>query len=110
MASKPLFQRNTFIYLVARPPAETIGYDEYESFVVVASSGCEPRWLHPAGDKVEYCHEEEKWVWADDGSDWGRTDWPSTAEDMLSLEVRCIGRARHGYESGLILCSSFNAG
>ena len=52
MASKPLFQRNTFIYLVSRPADEKIGYDEYYSFVVVAASGHEPRWIHPAGDKV----------------------------------------------------------
>ena len=110
MASKPLFQQNTFIYLVSRPEHVSVGYDAYESFVVVAHSSCEPRWLHPCGDKVEYDHDNEKWVWADDGDDWGMNDWPSAVEDMLSLEVKCIGRARHGMSNGEVVCSSFNAG
>lgn len=110
MASKPLFKRNTFIYLVSRPADEKIGYDEYDSFVVVAASGHEPRWIHPAGDKVEYDHENEKWLWAEDGDDWGQEDWPSAAEDLIGLEIKCIGRARHGMDSGDVVCTSFNAG
>ena len=110
MASKPLFQQNTFIFMVSRPADEKIGYDAYDSFVVVAHSACDPKLFHPAGNKVAYDHDNEKWVWADDGSDWGPDDWPSDFLSLVCLDIKCIGRARHGMESGEVICSYFNAG
>ena len=67
-------------------------YDTYDSCVVVAESEEEARQCHPRGDKYNL----------------SRKDW---ASDPSQVEVTLLGICTDkSYNSGAVLCSSFNAG
>lgn len=78
------------LYLVKR--TDEVGYEEYDSMVVAASSEDEARTTHPDG----------RW-----DEEWAGWSWVFIS-DIESLSVELIGTAKDGLD-GLIL-ASFNAG
>lgn len=78
------------IYKVSR--TDKISYDEYDSFIVVASNLEDARKIHPNGD-------------------WENCNWDWVSKEKLdSLEVILVGTAFEGYKEGDIILTSFNAG
>lgn len=78
------------IYKVER--TDSAGYDEYESFVIVAETESVARYTHPTGCDIE---------------DAGRSanSWPVVPEDLIvTLVGRTVGDVRG------VICASFNAG
>lgn len=86
------------VYVVSR--TDGVGYDEYDSFVVVASDEEEARNTHPSNNSDSYI---EHW-----GSPWDEKyrSWISKSE-IHTLDVEHIGTSIQ--PCGVIL-SSFNAG
>lgn len=81
-----------FIYLVTRPDADDVDYDEYDSFVCVAADEQAARSMHPDGS-----------------NDWSYyRSWIRKA-DIAELIVTCLGTA-HADQQQAIILASFNAG
>lgn len=78
------------IYKVER--TDSAGYDEYDSFVIIAETESVARYTHPNGCDIE-----------DTGS--SENTWPVMPEDlMVALVGHTIGDIRG------VICASFNAG
>ncbi len=89
-----------FIFVVRR--TDSIDYDEFDSFVVIAANEDQARYQHPR-DYCEWDTTEQAWI---DGC--GSTSYHGWANDPTSLTVTCIGVAAEGVVG--IVCHSFNAG
>lgn len=95
------------IYLVER--TDSVGYDEYDSFVCVAMDEDTARHISPDEYHV-YSRELGGWVfnYHDGSSELDRyTSW---THDVSTLLVYKIGKADPMYSNGDVICSSFNAG
>lgn len=79
------------IYKVER--TDSVDYDEYDSFVIIAETESVARYTHPAGYDIEDAAR-------------GSNSWPVLPEDII---VTLIGRSAGGIPAGVI-CVSFNAG
>ena len=79
------------IYKVER--ADDVGYDEYDSFVIIAETESVARYTHPNGRDIE-------------DASWYENSWPVTPEDLI---VTLIGRV-DGNDTAGVICASFNAG
>jgi hypothetical protein len=106
------------LYLVTRNENDHIGYDEYDSCVVCATSPEEAITIHPSfekgnPDKVSYVYVDEQWYMifndgsVDTESAYNGAGWTS---DIESLQVENIGQAQGAYMLGRVICSSFCAG
>ena len=75
-----------------------VGFDTYDSCVVVAASAEDARQIHP-GSGYSECEDD----------DWGSfcDDW---ADSPDQVEVILLGVANFDLLAGQIVCSSFNAG
>lgn len=80
------------IYKVERPD-DGWGYDEYDSFVVIANDESEARNTHPSGGGV-------------DTDTFSRGNWPVKLADLV---VTLIGVANPEVNPGVVV-ASFNAG
>jgi hypothetical protein len=91
------------MYLYRLTLNTSIGYDMYDSAVVIASSEEEARTIHPNGDN-RWDEEEDSWnpnsSYSGPCLSWGRPD---------QVTVELIGTASSG-EIGDVVVSSFNAG
>jgi hypothetical protein len=76
-----------YLWLVKRK--DSIGYDEYDSFICCTATEREARSISPSK------------------GEWGGS-WP--VSDVSVLEVTKVGRAEKHIKSGEIVLSSFNAG
>ena len=97
------------IFKVSRPNREW-GYDEYDSFIVVARDAFVARRTHPRATPANefaprWCTRQESWVDADNEP---RT-YHSWTTDIPALNIVRVGNAARGTELGVV-CSSFNAG
>lgn len=72
--------------------SENMGYDTYDSAVVVAEDAADARSIHPNGR-----------------DDWDPND-DSWCSDPSMVEVEYLGIAAYGWGRGVVVCSSFNAG
>jgi len=106
------------LYFISRPPADDIGYDEYDSCVVCATSPEEAITIHPSfhkgdPDRINYVYVDGLWYMiVNDGSvdtehEYKGAGW---TDDIESLVVENIGQAQGEYMLGRVICSSFNAG
>lgn len=77
-----------------------VGYDQYDSFIVIAGSEDEARSTHPSDFVGDFISEEQAF-----GCD---VSWCSYA-DRHELKVELIGTALEDQHKGVVL-SSFNAG
>ena len=77
------------IYLIER--TDRIGYDEYDSIIVIAKDEAEALEYQPSGDK-EFSDYSDSWT--------------NTVDNII---VTLIGTATRGSKSGVVL-ASFNAG
>jgi len=81
------------LYLIQQDT--NLGYDTYDSAVVIATSEEEAKTIHPDGHRWE-------------GGKWSENDWGVwTVPDNVT--VTCIGVATQG-QVGDVVCASFNAG
>lgn len=80
------------IYKVER--ADMNGYDEYDSFVVVAEDEADAIRFHPGGEDLGESATNPNGTWP---------------VDLSKLGVTLIGEAAPGIERGVVL-ASFNAG
>jgi len=87
------------LYLIQQDT--NLGYDTYDSAVVIATSEEEAKTIHPGGCRWEEVGQGQ-WSWT---SDWGLMDW--TVPENVT--VTCIGAATQG-QVGDVVCASFNAG
>ena len=91
------------MYLYKLTLNTSIGYDMYDSAVVIASSEEEARTIHPNG-RNRWDEGEESWnpnsTYSGPIRSWGRPD---------QVSVELIGTALPGSPSGVVV-SSFNAG
>lgn len=89
------------MYLYRLTLNTSIGYDMYDSAVVIASSEEEARTFHP-DNEARWDQEKERWLNGYYSSDdtWGKPD---------QVSVELIGTALPGSPSGVVV-SSFNAG
>jgi len=85
------------------------GYDTYNSAVVVAESEDAARVTSPS-DYYRWIDGQWHFVFVDGRSEpVSRDDWPSNPLDPGVIEVRLVGTAAPGSESGVV-CASFDAG
>jgi hypothetical protein len=99
-----------YIYLLKR--TDPVGYDEYDSCVVVADSEEQARFINPC----------EHYVWSDEQQKYGfkyadgRIEYHKYADPYniwphpATLKVKYIGEADSKLKAGAVICSSFNAG
>jgi len=88
------------LYLISR--TGPVGYEEYDSAVVVATDEAQARLIHPAN----YIDQGK---WFTPGSDcWcpGLSSWIKPED----VEVTFIGVADSRYKKPEVICASFNAG
>jgi len=88
------------IYLVER--TDGVGYDEFDSFVVIAKTEEGAKNTHPYY-KEEEDNKEEAWYWKNYNS-WIKKD------DLNRLTVTLVGKATKEYKVRKVICASFNAG
>ena len=92
------------IFLVKR--TDSIDYDEYDSFVVVAPSETAARHTHPsAREYTTWCADRKCWVCSIYNEPDRYNGWTNNLE---SLVITRVGDADVGVEG--IICASFNAG
>ena len=92
-----------FIFVVRR--TDSIDYDEFDSFVVIAADENQARHQHPR-PKYQIVWDTRLQVWEDrDGETATYHGWTN---DPASLTVTCIGVASEGVSG--VVCDSFNAG
>jgi hypothetical protein len=82
------------LYLISQN--KNIGYDTYDSAVVIAESEEEAQRLSPSSGKEM---SEEDW----------RSTWSAWCNSPEQVKVELLGKAKKGSEKGLV-CASFNAG
>ena len=99
-----------YIYLLER--TDRVGYDEYDSCVVVADSEEQARFINPC----------EYYVWSDEQQQYGFVYSDGKVEytkytnngggwtNPSTLKVTYIGEADSQLNAGDVICSSFNAG
>ena len=105
------------IYLVSRPEVDdvhAVGYDEWDSFIVVASSEEAARTTFPRGidGNTVWCPRRKNWFWDLQVEDpnarpESRSGWIT---DLHTLKVVLVGMADPSLPEGKVLCASFNAG
>lgn len=88
------------IYLLSQ--GVNMGYDTYDSCVVVAKSEDDARLIHPAALRRDNLsiYFNGKWVKETHGT------W---ASQLAEVSVELIGKAKPGSDRGVV-CASFNAG
>lgn len=85
-----------YIYFVSLPPDLTLGYDTYDSFVVIAGSEDEARKTHPNGTMLLDAHIGLDWV---------------PIQEAHRLIVECIGIYTGDWIlEPKVLVASYNAG
>ena len=94
---------------------ESLGYDSYDSCVVVAKNGNEARKIHPS--RYVTHHKDGKWMGTySGGNKKGQEYENNTGGDWLSyqyidkINVICVGFAGKQFKQGDVICASFNAG
>lgn len=103
-----------YLYLLTRD--DDIGYDEYDSCVVCASSPEEAIKIHPSfkvgdPDTSIYIYSGGEWYMTfDDGTVDSESYNGGWTSDIVSLKVENVGTAQGAYMLGRVICSSFNAG
>ena len=84
-------------------PENNVGWDCYDSAIVVASDADAARRIHPGGGQRWF--EDRGWVYdlghAGSGSGW-------TTPNMVTAKP--VGVAAEGLDEGAVICASFNAG
>lgn len=100
MAEMNLSKQPLYLWYVSRGEGVRVTYDEYDSFVVVATSEAEARNYHPYGDRW---NDSSLWNMYDDLP----SSWPVKPEDVA---VKLIGIADQSLDAGMIIIASFNAG
>lgn len=98
MSNKPLK-----IFLVYRTD-DGAGYDEYDSFVVIAESAYEAKHTHPnpyTNRIAAASSKQEKWWESYNSSDWVHPD---------KTKATLIGTAEAKEKKTRVVCASFNAG
>ena len=84
------------LYLISQ--SENHNYDTYDSAVVVAKTPSQAKQIHPSEDKYN-----------GDIKTWERP-YGTWATSPKNVTAKYIGKAKRGLKSGIVLCSSFNAG
>ena len=97
------------LYLITQ--TGEVGYDEYDSAVVVAKSMDDAQKICPCG-YYEWSDEEDSWLFLyDDGrkekETYPRTDWANHKDGIL---VTFIGYASEHLKEGEVVLNSYNAG
>lgn len=87
------------IYLISQ--TENLGYDKYDSAVVVAESEEQAKSIHPSGRLFDPDAEDYlRW-------DYTFSSWASNPENV---KATWIGTAGSHLNAGHVVCASFNAG
>ena len=101
------------LFLVRRAEHDDIGYDEYDSVVVVAADEQQARETHP-NHYNEWCSETEHWFMRyDDGHLADRHDESGAwTNDITTLQVELLGNylGPVGDKRPGVVMASFNAG
>ena len=94
---------NLKLWLISQ--TENVGYDIYDSAVVVAETAEQARNIHPGGGGTDYWayHADQ-----DNHPNFFATNWATKPENVT---VKLIGVANpFEVTNGEVVCSSFNAG
>lgn len=87
------------IYKLER--TDDIGYDEFDSFLVVSRDEQTARFTHPYKNTF----------WHDDHKKWERDSYCDYYwADPNSIKITLIGKTIKAQPEGTVLCASFNAG
>ncbi len=82
------------LYLWVIERRSSVGYDEYDSAVVVARNEKDARQIHPSGNKNE---RHDVWGWG---------GWAAPDE----INVTKVGTAAPELKAGTVIVASYNAG
>ena len=94
---------NLYLIKLRKSKRETHSHDYYDSAVVVAEDYQQAKMIHPKGVDVEDLVSFGDKDWTDD-------DW---RDNLSDIEVQFLGKASENYlyfDSGEVVCASFNAG
>lgn len=92
-----------FLFLVKR--TGSVGYDQYDSFVIVAESEKDAQRTHPSDSKYKWCDDTKQWL-TPEGEKCYSSSWVGRLEDVKATK---LGKADKGIKPGFI-CRSYNAG
>lgn len=82
------------LYLWKIERVDNVGYDEYDSAVVVARNEADARMIRPSGEKNEY---DKVWKWY---------GWAAPE----TIKVTKVGTAAPELKAGEVIVASYNAG